>query len=378
MKKKILIFSDWYLPGYKAGGPIQSVANFMQVFRDTFDCSIITSDTDFSESTPYTGIISEKWTEAPDGTRTFYFSRKKQKRKNLKTLILSLDADFAYFNSMFSLFFTIFPILILLKYKPHIRIILAPRGMLHEGALKLKAPKKKVFLNLFKLMGWHKKILWQATDEQEMKDITRHFGNVSIKFVPNLPSALNTALNFPEKKQGEVNFVFLSRVSEKKNLHFFIECLKDIKGKVILDVWGNKEDTEYLNRCEKLAATLSSDIVVRFKGAYPNHELGEILKPYHFSVLPTLGENFGHSIFESFNNGKPVIISDKTPWLNLDLLGVGWDIPLNKPEQWQKIIQECVEMNQEAFDEKVRKTRDFTESYRKNAGTKEKYLTLFQ
>ncbi|CAN5434615.1 hypothetical protein BH10BAC1_BH10BAC1_14720 [soil metagenome] len=28
-KKKVLIFIDWYLPGYKAGGPRQSVANLV-------------------------------------------------------------------------------------------------------------------------------------------------------------------------------------------------------------------------------------------------------------------------------------------------------------------------------------------------------------
>lgn len=378
MKKKILIFSDWYLPGFKAGGPIRSVSNFMQVFKEDFDCSILTSDADFSEKKPYSGIDSNCWTQAPDGTHTFYFSKEKQKMKNLKAILRPLNVDFAYFNSMFSVFFTLFPMHILLRTKPQVKIILAPRGMLHEGALKLKAPKKKVFLKMFKLMGWHKKILWQATDEQEYADIKKHFGNVSIQIVPNLPSATHTELYCPEKKKGEANFVFLSRVSEKKNLHYFIECLKNIKGKVTLDVWGNKEDEEYLSRCEKLASGLSGDIVVRFMGAYPNHMLSEIIKPYHFSVLPTLGENFGHSIFESFNNGKPVIISDQTPWQNLELMEVGWDIPLTNPQKWENTIQECVDMNQENFEHKVKKTKAFTESYRLNSGTKAKYIKLFQ
>ena len=33
-KKKILIFIDWYLPGYKAGGPVQSVANLVENLKD--------------------------------------------------------------------------------------------------------------------------------------------------------------------------------------------------------------------------------------------------------------------------------------------------------------------------------------------------------
>ena len=32
-------------------------------------------------------------------------------------------------------------------------------------------------------------------------------------------------------------------------------------------------------------------------------------------VFPTLGENFGHVIYESLMCGTPVLVSDNTPWL---------------------------------------------------------------
>ena len=52
-KKKILIFIDWYLPGYKAGGPIQSVANLVANLKEEFEFSIVTRDTDYCEKLPY-------------------------------------------------------------------------------------------------------------------------------------------------------------------------------------------------------------------------------------------------------------------------------------------------------------------------------------
>ena len=46
-------------------------------------------------------------------------------------------------------------------------IILAPRGMLHKGALKRKYFKKYVFLRLFRFIAWHKKVIFHATNKQE-------------------------------------------------------------------------------------------------------------------------------------------------------------------------------------------------------------------
>jgi glycosyltransferase involved in cell wall biosynthesis len=40
----------------------------------------------------------------------------------------------------------------------------------------------------------------------------------------------------------------------------------------------------------------------------------EILHKYDLFILPTLNENFGHSIVESLSVGTPVLISDNTPW----------------------------------------------------------------
>ena len=51
-RKKVLIAIDWYLPGYKAGGPIRSCASIINCLKNDFDFAVITSDTDFSDDTP--------------------------------------------------------------------------------------------------------------------------------------------------------------------------------------------------------------------------------------------------------------------------------------------------------------------------------------
>ena len=41
LKKKILCFADYYLQGYKAGGPIQSIANLVENLSDEFEFPMI-------------------------------------------------------------------------------------------------------------------------------------------------------------------------------------------------------------------------------------------------------------------------------------------------------------------------------------------------
>ncbi len=55
-KKKILVFIDWYIPGFKAGGPIRSCANIVQHLSSDFEFYFITSDTDYCEDKPYENI----------------------------------------------------------------------------------------------------------------------------------------------------------------------------------------------------------------------------------------------------------------------------------------------------------------------------------
>ena len=49
MRKKILLLTDWYEPGYKAGGPIQSTRNFVAGMYQLYDISVLTSSHDLGE-----------------------------------------------------------------------------------------------------------------------------------------------------------------------------------------------------------------------------------------------------------------------------------------------------------------------------------------
>ena len=52
----VLVFIGYYLPGYKAGGPVRSIANVVETLGDEFEFRIVTSDRDLLDEVPYPGI----------------------------------------------------------------------------------------------------------------------------------------------------------------------------------------------------------------------------------------------------------------------------------------------------------------------------------
>ena len=145
-KKRIGILVDWYLPGYKAGGPIRSCTNIVAHLKNDFDFSVITADTDANDINPYPQIESNAWNIRPEGTRVFYFSKWKSNYQKLKNILVLEKFDVLYMNSLFSVFFTLLPLIIARFNKLNCRLIVAPRGMLGLGALHIKPFKKKAFL----------------------------------------------------------------------------------------------------------------------------------------------------------------------------------------------------------------------------------------
>ena len=96
---------------------------------------------------------------------------------------------------------------------------------------------------------------------------------------------------------------------------------------------------------------LPQHVKAEYKGVVPSEKIPEVFSNYHFSILPTMHENYGHSIVESFAQGVPVIISDNTPWRNLFAPKAGWDYSLKIPEKFIYAIETSAEMNQETFNE---------------------------
>jgi glycosyltransferase involved in cell wall biosynthesis len=265
--------------------------------------------------------------------------------------VREVQPDFVYLNSMFSLAFTIFPMLMLRFGQLSATVVLAPRGMLHAGVLQYKTLKKKVFLSALRLLRIPNLLRYHATDAQEAADIRTHLHTRNGPVVvANFPNTQQPAWQPAAKEPEQIRLVFLSRISRNKNLDFLLNLLKNHPYTVRLEVYGSFEEQPYQHHCEALAAALPAHIQVLFRGNIPHDQVSEAMRQAHLYVLPTLSENFGHSIFEALQRGKPVLISDNTPWRDLAAQRIGWDLPLSDPDAWLHALHTAAQMTQAEYD----------------------------
>ena len=347
-KPSILIFIDWFTPGFKAGGPIKSVTNIVQSLANDFNIFIITSDRDIEEQTPYSNITFNTWIKQ-DHYSIAYLSPDKR-TKFITNELISNSYDNIYFNSFFSKYFTLEPLRIIRKLKLKSKVIIAPRGMLGKGALSIKPLKKQLFISISKLFGFYKNVCWHATNIEEKKDIISIFGNNAMIYIASNISIISIEKKPILKEVGELRLVFFSRISPKKNLAFALSMLKKLNNKSIsLDVFGTIEDSEYWTSCNNIIE--EANLNIHYKGELLPSVVQEKLSNYHFLFLPTLHENYGHVIVEALTSGCGLILSNNTPWRKLKDKQIGYDVNLSNEIGFIEALNECVNMNQEQYNQ---------------------------
>ncbi len=94
----------------------------------------------------------------------------------------------------------------------------------------------------------------------------------------------------------------------------------------------------------------------------PTHVL-ETLSAYDLFVLPSLGENYGHVVFESLSSGTPVLISDKTPWFSSADCAIR-SLPLDKPKQWAVTIDQHARLSANERFEFKKHALNYARKYR--------------
>ena len=324
---KVLIFIDWYLPAFKAGGPIISINNIVNNLAGFHDFYVVTSVTDLGGELVVEKSDFNKWKKLDENHNVIYLNRP---LFSIGKLINEIKPSIIYVNSVFSFKFSILPIVLAKKNKNIKRIIVAPRGMLGEGALKIKSFKKKNFILLAKIFNLYSQIFWHASTQKEALEVFKIFGNKSKVITAQNFASVSNQIGYKKKKKesGKLNILFASRISKKKNLLLLVNaiCQSKFKKHITLKIIGHNENPEYFDKC--LAFIKNNDISFDYLGPLPHSELSYHYQNCDIFCLPTLHENFGHVIMEALSFGMPILISKNTPWLNLENKQMGFDLEL--------------------------------------------------
>lgn len=363
LKPKILVVCDFYLPGFESGGAPRTLANMIERLGDRYEFRVITRDRDgVAADKPYETVDIGAWNRI--GKALVYYLPPNQVRIwKISELIKTEDPDVIYVNSFFSPLTIMCLAITCARRVREIPLILAPEGEFSAGAIALRKFKKLPYLALFRALRLSPKIIWKAASNAELADIQSRVGTVEAVVAPNMPPPVVypefDPQRRPMKSPGECRMIFLSRFARKKNFNWLIPLLGRVPGQIEVDIVGTVEEAEYWAECQHLAANLPERIQINAIGPVVHEQVQQKLAEYDFFILPTLGENFGHVFIEAFASGVPVITSDRTPWRGLEELGIGWDLPLERPDDWVAAMSKAVGMPGNEHREMCHRAREF-------------------
>jgi glycosyltransferase involved in cell wall biosynthesis len=225
--------------------------------------------------------------------------------------------------------------------------ILSPRGEFAGGAMGLKSGRKAAWRSFARRAGILSDVWLHATSEAERADIERGYpwarGYLT---APNV-RALVAAPQHRPGPEGTTRVVFIGRISRVKNLDYALAVLALVRSRVAFEIYGPQEDAVFWQECQRMIAALPENIAVTWRGEIANAAVPRVLAAADLFFLPTRSENFGHAIFEALSCGVPVLISDTTPWRDLEARSAGWDLPLADQAGFARRIDAFAALNQD-------------------------------
>ena len=378
----ILCVLDYYFPGYRGGGPITTLANIRAALKETVEIWIFTRNRDLGVEEPYASVESDTWIKSSSGP-VFYASESRYCYQGLKKAIYSSGRSFdvLYLNSFFGFRSSMELNFWFKREFSNVPILLAPRGEFSSGALSIKKIKKIIYIYASRVLGLYDNVFWHASTEAERIDILRIFPKYrNSVLIAEDPVDLNDDCeyigSYNPSPAGRLRTVFISRISPMKNIATLLKIISEISVEMELDVFGPIEDRVYWDDCQRLIANLPSNVSVSYKGGLQPEFVSRTFARYDIFAFPTLGENFGHVIFESLRAGTPVIVNNTTPW-NSDDSGAIRAIPLADAVTWRQQILNVAYLSPYEKKELHNITRRYAESFSRKSASFKQNLDLF-
>ena len=217
------------------------------------------------------------------------------------------------------------------------KIIICPRGSFSVFTLSNKlAFVKSFWLSLF-IKPLVSKIIWQASSYLEERDILNRFPNAAVEIIndgvdfnafQNEDVITNCELvnNVTNSNFKEVSHVFFSmgRLHIIKGFDVLIDAFnlfleKDKNSKLIIAGGDDGVGKQLENQIKKLNLESSVFLI----GAINFQNKKRLLNNCNYFILASEFESFGIVIAEALSCGKAVIVSNKTPWRDIEINNCG-------------------------------------------------------
>lgn len=336
-KKRILILMGRYLPGHKDGGPLRTIINLIASLGKDYAFKVICLDRDHGDTEPYPNIKKKEWNLVGNaqvwyvtGGFSFELIWRNSSEADL-VYVCGFYDDYAYKTALLKKLGKI--------SKP---VVFASMGVFSKGALMVKPFKKTLYINLCKILGLFKNIIWSVTSLQEKEDLVRVMGE-DVKWIIAEDMPRSNVPGFV-LRENPFSVVFLSRICPMKNLHYAIRVLCQISYEMKFYIYGPIEDEHYWSLCKEELSHLPQNVRWEYCGDVPSECVQSMLSQHDVFLFPTMGENYGHVIFEALSVGCIPVISDKTPWNEIKDKSAGYVLPLDNIELFTQAIDYVANM----------------------------------
>lgn len=367
---RILVFTQYFKPSILSG-EAESTSSMIYYLKQYFSFFVVCGNRDVGSEIKYSDIVYNKWIENENETVLYpnsIVSLYKATNYN------SLNIQGIYINGIFSFYFSILP-LIFCKLRKCPNIIIAPRGMLSETALKKRKRLKLLLIKFLQLFGIYNQIQWHVSNKNELQSVVSIFGRkIRSAVLQDLVLPYNLEQRKILKTPNSVNFIFIGQINWNKNLLFALEAVKQREEQIKFTIIGPVTEKEYWEKCKTVISQMSKNIEIDYIPRVEKKLLINCLINSHFLLYPSLTENFGHVIIESIQCGSPVIIGDLSQWKNIDKHNIGWNIDF---EQIDNYLDRCVEMSQVEYDNMRESCYSYSNLFFDQSALINKYKKLF-
>ncbi len=175
---------------------------------------------------------------------------------------------------------------------------------------------------------------WTASSQTEYSDIRARGIRQPIAIIPQ-------GIDVPAYKKFENSsrtLLFLSRIHPVKGLENLLMAWRELAP--IHSEWslrivgpGSVAYIAELMNLSKLLALKRVEFLPEVYGA----EKSKIMQSAELFVLPSHSDSFAVAVAEAMAHGLPVVVTDKTPWINVEGEGVGWLAEDDYPSLTEKL-----------------------------------------
>ena len=174
MKPKILIYTDWFPPAFRAGGPIQSIYQLTQLLKVEYEVYVITTTEDLNEAIEDQLSLKNQFVSF-DGVQVVYLDSSHRSVSDIKRLSDTIQPNFVFFNGLFNRYFYKYLLFHFVR-KFNGKSIISLRGMLKSSALEQKERKKRIYIRILRWLISSKNVTFHCTSKDEESDLIKNFG----------------------------------------------------------------------------------------------------------------------------------------------------------------------------------------------------------